>query len=49
MLEEIIGDSPEAMMTLMPNKTNTAMQEMVSSAFMFMDLDIGITDAFTAA
>ncbi len=36
-------------MTLMPSKTNTAMQEIVSSFFMFGDLDIGVTDVFTAA
>ncbi len=36
-------------MTLMPYKTNTAMQEMTRSFFMLLNLDIGITDAFSAA
>jgi len=44
-----MGESLEAVMTLMPKKTNTAMQAMVSSLFMSVDLDIGVTDAFNAA
>jgi hypothetical protein len=49
MLGEADGESPEAVMTQMPYKTNAAIQEMVRSFLMFLDLDIGNMDAFIAA